>query len=63
MRRFLLDTGIAGMFINRRHGVYERTVAESARGNRVGICHSVLAELVYGVEYSATRDRNIRRRA
>lgn len=61
MRRFLLDTGIAGMFINRRQGVYERAVAESARGNRVGICHPVLAELVYGVEYSASRDRNMQR--
>jgi tRNA(fMet)-specific endonuclease VapC len=61
MRRFLLDTGIAGWFINRRHGVYERAVAEAARGNRVGICHPILAELAYGVEYSASRDRNMQR--
>lgn len=61
MRQFLLDTGIAGMFINRRSGVHERAVAETARGNRVGICHPVLAELVYGVEYSTSRDRNMQR--
>jgi tRNA(fMet)-specific endonuclease VapC len=61
VKRYLLDTGIAGMFINRRNGVHERAVAEATRGNRVGICHPVLAELVYGVEYSATRDRNMQR--
>jgi len=61
MRRFLLDTGIAGMFINRRHGIYERAAAESARGNRIGICHPVLAELAYRVEYSRSRDRNMQR--
>ena len=61
MRRFLLDTGIAGKLINRRDGVHERALSESAQGNRVGICHPVLAELVYGVEYSASRERNMQR--
>jgi tRNA(fMet)-specific endonuclease VapC len=45
MRLFLLDTGIAGKFINRRDGDYQRAAAESSQGNRVGICHPVLAEL------------------
>jgi tRNA(fMet)-specific endonuclease VapC len=61
MRRFLLDTGIAGKFINRRDGVFERGLIETSHGNRIGICHPVLAELVYGVEYSASRDRNMQR--
>jgi len=50
MRRFLLDTGIAGDFIDRRRGVYEHARHEVARGNRVGIGIPVLAELVYGLE-------------
>lgn len=61
MRRFLLDTGIAGKFINRRDGVFERGLIETAQGNRIGICQPVLAELVYGVEFSASRDRNMQR--
>jgi hypothetical protein len=48
MRRFLLDTGIAQDFINRRHGVVERSDAERRAGNRIGICSPVLGELWAG---------------
>jgi tRNA(fMet)-specific endonuclease VapC len=58
MTRFLLDTGAAGDYNDRRHGVYERARAAVANGNRVGIALPVLAELWYGVENSKTRDRN-----
>jgi len=58
MRRYLLDTGIAGDFINRRHGVRERARQAIADGHRIGICVPVLAELHYGVEYSASVERN-----
>jgi tRNA(fMet)-specific endonuclease VapC len=61
MRRFLLDTGIAGDFINRRRGIYEYARHEVARGNRVGIGIPVLAELVYGLELSTSRDPNMQR--
>ena len=61
MRRYLMDTGIAGDFINRRHGIFERARQEAARGNPVGIGIPVLAELAYGVEQSASRDRNMQR--
>jgi tRNA(fMet)-specific endonuclease VapC len=61
MRRFLLDTGIAGDFINRRRGVFERARDEVRRGNPVGIGIPVLAELAYGVEQSASRERNMQR--
>jgi tRNA(fMet)-specific endonuclease VapC len=60
MRRFLMDTGIAGDFIDRRRGVFERARHEVSRRNPVGIGVSVLAELVYDVEKSASRDRNMR---
>jgi tRNA(fMet)-specific endonuclease VapC len=59
MTRFLLDTGIAGDFIDRRRGVFERAREETARGNRIGIGLPVLAELAYGIEQSASRDRNM----
>lgn len=61
MRRFLLDTGIAGDFINRRRGVYERAREEAARGHRIGIGLPVLAELAYGIEQSAAREKNLQR--
>lgn len=61
MKRFLLDTGIAGHYIARRHGVYERAQSEYARGNAVGIAHPVLAELAAWVEGGPNRDRNMQR--
>jgi tRNA(fMet)-specific endonuclease VapC len=61
VRRYLLDTGIAADYINRRHGVYERARAEVARGNRIGISVPVLAELYYGIEFSASREKNLQR--
>jgi tRNA(fMet)-specific endonuclease VapC len=61
VRRYLLDTGIAGHYINRRRGVRERAIEEVARGNRIGICTPVLGELWYGVENSASRERNLQR--
>lgn len=61
MRRFLLDTGTAQDFINRRHGVIERSDAERRAGNRIGICTPVLGELWAGVEGSVSRERNLQR--
>lgn len=60
MTRFLLDTGIAGDFINKRGGVRQRALNEVRRGNRIGIGVPVLAELYFGVENSVTRDHNLR---
>jgi tRNA(fMet)-specific endonuclease VapC len=61
MRRYLLDTGMASHFINRRQGVYERARDEVLKGNRIGIGMPVLAELAYGIAWSASRDRNMQR--
>jgi tRNA(fMet)-specific endonuclease VapC len=60
VRRYLLDTGIASDYINRRRGVYERARAEVTRGNAIGIGIPVLAELVAGIEHSASRERNMK---
>jgi tRNA(fMet)-specific endonuclease VapC len=59
MKRFLLDSGIAQDFMNRRNGVLERMDAERRRGNRIGICTPVLGELWSGIEGSKSRDRNL----
>ena len=61
MRCYLLDTGIDGLYIDCKRGVYERARAEVARGNRVGIGAPVLGELAYRAEGSPNRDRNIQR--
>ncbi len=60
MTRFLLDTNSASDYINRRHGIFERARLEVAKGNPIGIGIPVLAELAAGIEYSASRDRNIK---
>lgn len=61
MRRYLLDTGAAGDYLARRNNVFARAREEVARGNRIGICVPVLGELYYGIEWSASRDRNLQR--
>ena len=61
MKRYLLDTGIAGRYVNRRNGVLERVKAEMARGNRVGIGITVLAELYFGIEFSHSREKSLQR--
>jgi tRNA(fMet)-specific endonuclease VapC len=60
MTRFLLDSGIASDYVQRRAEVFERARAEVAKGNPIGIGIPVLAELVAGIEYSSSRDRNMR---
>jgi tRNA(fMet)-specific endonuclease VapC len=61
MTRFLLDTGMAADYINRRRGVYQRARTAVSHGHRLGIGLPVLAELWYGIEKSSTRDRNAER--
>jgi tRNA(fMet)-specific endonuclease VapC len=60
MTRFMFDTGIAGDYLDFRRGVFERARAEVAAGNRIGICVPVLGEIVYGIEYSQSREANWR---
>jgi len=61
MRRYLLDTGIAGDYLNDRNEVVEKANEHTARGNQVGICVPVLGELYYGAEFSETRTENLKR--
>lgn len=61
MRRFLLDTGPAQLFINDGKGVRQRADLERSRGNKIGICTPVLGELWSGVEGSDSRELNLLR--
>lgn len=61
MTRFILDTGIAGLYLDRKRGVFERAELEVSKGNRVGIAAPILAELAYRAEGSPFRDRNLLR--
>src|SRR5262249_32055046 len=59
MRRYLLDTGSAADCIFRRRGVPERVKQARHASGKIGIGVPVMAELLAGVEYSATRERNL----
>jgi tRNA(fMet)-specific endonuclease VapC len=59
MTRFILDTGIAGLYLDRKRGVFERAQVEVAKGNRLGIAGPVLGELAYRAEGSSKRERNL----
>lgn len=61
MRRFVLDTGIAAMYMDRRSQVFERAKREQSSGNLVGITSQILSELAARAEGSAKRDRNLAR--
>lgn len=61
MRKYLLDTGIASDYINRRGAVLQKVRAASARGDRVGVGTPVPGELIAGIELSQSRDRNFDR--
>jgi len=61
MRRYLLDTNMAGDLVEKRGQVPERAREARRKGGRIGIGMPVLAELYYGVEFSASRDKNLQR--
>ncbi len=59
MKKLLLDSGIVGAFINRRGNVFDRLQTAVREGNRIGTCLPVVAELVYGIQNSTSRERNL----
>ena len=61
MRRFILDTGIAGLYLDRKRGVFERAAAEVAAGNRVGVAGPVVGDLAFRAEGSPQREENLQR--
>ena len=61
MKRYLLDTGIMGHFIDHRLGVDEHVRLARERGAHIGTCLPVVGELFAGVELSASREKNLPR--
>ncbi len=61
MTHFLLDTGIAGLYLDRARGVFERAQAETRKGNRVGVAGPVVSELAFRAEGSPFRELNLTR--
>jgi tRNA(fMet)-specific endonuclease VapC len=59
MKRFLLDTNSAAHCIFRRRGVHDRVKQARLAGGKIGIGMPVLAELLAGIEYSASREKNL----
>jgi tRNA(fMet)-specific endonuclease VapC len=61
VKRYLLDTGVMGDFINHRKNVDVKVREMRRSGARIGTCFPVVGELFFGVEASATRDANLSR--
>jgi tRNA(fMet)-specific endonuclease VapC len=59
MKRYLLDTNSASAYIFRRRGVRERAMQARADGAKIGIGLPVVAEILAGIEYSTSRDKNL----
>jgi tRNA(fMet)-specific endonuclease VapC len=58
VKRYLLDTNMMGHFLNHRHGVDEKVRQARGRGDVLGTCLPVVAELFFGAEFSVSRDVN-----
>ncbi len=61
MRRYLLDSNAVNALIDRREPLADRASEARQRGDRIGTCEPVVAELFYGLEFSVSRDENIAR--
>ena len=62
-RRFLLDAGPAQDFVLLRDPVFSRARREQLSGAKIGICYPSLGEVRGGMEYSQTREANLKRLA
>jgi tRNA(fMet)-specific endonuclease VapC len=59
MKRYLLDTNSAAHCIFRRKNVHNRVKEAKTAGAKIGIGMPVLAELLAGIENSASREKNL----
>jgi tRNA(fMet)-specific endonuclease VapC len=61
MKRFLFDSKAVNAFVNRRNFFVDRAREARQRGDRLGTCEPVVAELFFGLEFSSSRDENTAR--
>ncbi len=59
MNRFLLDSNAINAFVNHHLPFMDRVREAQARGDPIGTCEPVIAELYYGLEFSATKEANL----
>jgi tRNA(fMet)-specific endonuclease VapC len=59
MKRYLLDSNALNAVANRHKPVIHRAREARERGDRIGTCEPVVAEMFFGLEFSATRDANV----
>lgn len=58
MNRYLLDSNGVNAFVNHHAPFAQRLRIVRERGDRIGTCEPVIAELYYGLEFSASREEN-----
>ncbi len=61
MKKLLLDSGILSDYINRRRSVFDRIKEIASDRVRIGTCVPVIAEIVFGIEASQSREKNMQR--
>ncbi len=59
MKRYLFDSNAVTAFINRDVDVNIHVREARQHGHVVGTCEPVIAELYFGLEFSASRDANL----
>ena len=58
MKRYLLDSNAVSALISRRPPFADRVREARSRGDRIGTCEPVIAELFFGLEFSSSREEN-----
>ena len=59
MSKYLLDSNAVADGIFQRRGVDQRVMQARRQGHVIGTALPVVAEILGGIEFSATRDRNL----
>ena len=59
MKRFLLDSNAVNEMMSKRDPFSRQLVEARHSGARIGTCEPVVAELLYGIEFSHSRDKNM----
>ncbi len=58
MSKYLLDSNAVADCLFQRRGVDQRVIRARSQGHVIGTALPIVAEILGGIEFSATRDRN-----
>jgi len=59
MNRYLLDSNAVNALADQRQPAIQRAAEARGRGDRIGTCEPVIADLYYGLEFSSSRAENL----